>query len=377
MAIGSVVDLIDYEKRTIEIAKKYGGGGGGTGDVSKSIIAPNWNKLTTYHYGDMVWYQDKLYACKLPVLAGDESNSNPDSNVTEWYQDVNVDFANTLNVKNENDYLKSKEIASEYDPTSTSAISVGSYRTHKTFNVSSGVYENVLYICTSPVGVTAGAFDETMWTEYLSYDPSNTYNTGDYATYEVDGTNKCFRCVEDNVTGEWDISKWTDVSETEFPSYNYENIYYPSVSKVALRYPGSYRYFIANATYHATGTIGEWDPLKWSDVKLAEKMPRLQVIQFATADSIETDANGIITHYANYGAINAHPLYATYTGMHAMGQTIYCELLTGSDNGTYGMVRVRLWTNDTENGGLKPMANVTAGSIKDMGAVTITILVNI
>ena len=28
MAIGSVTQLIDYERRTIEIAKRYGGGGG-------------------------------------------------------------------------------------------------------------------------------------------------------------------------------------------------------------------------------------------------------------------------------------------------------------------------------------------------------------
>ena len=60
-----------------------------------------------------------------------------------------------------------------------------------------------------------------------------------------------------------------------------------------------------------------------------------------------------------------------------MGQTIYCELLLGSDNGTAGVMRVRLWTNDVENGGLKPMANVTAGSIRDMGAVMITMLGNI
>lgn len=368
MAIGSVVDLIDYEKRTIEIAKKYGGGGGGTGDVSKSIIAPNWNKLTTYHYGDMVWYQDKLYACKLPVLAGDESNSNPDSNVTEWYQDVNVDFANTLNVKNENDYLKSKEIAPEYDPTSTNTIVAGTYMTHKTFNVSSGVYENVLYICTSPVNETAGTFDNTMWDAIATYDSTQTYNTNDYVVY--DGS--AYKCNENSVTGEWDSSKWTDVSETEFPEYSTSGSYLAhGYSKVSYD-NGFYK---SNSSYHATGAIGEWDPLKWTDVKLAEKMPRIQTIQLASSSEIATDANGVMSSYTNAGI--ARPLYAEYVGQFAMGQTIYCELLLGSDNGTAGVMRVRLWTNDIENGGLKPMANVTAGSIRDMGAVMITMLGNI
>lgn len=208
MAIGSVKELIDYERETIKIAQKYGGGGS---SADLSLIADEYDETHQYPANDMVVYNNKLYK-------------------------------------------------------STTSVN------------------------------TPGVFDETMWTEYLPYDPSNTYNSGDYATYEVDGDNKCFRCDEDNTTGDWDASKWTDVSETDFPSYDYASTtpYYPNSSKVALRYPGSYRYFIANSTYAPTGGAGAWNSAKWSETTVEAVINALKKPIPVFVPQFTTDANGCL-----------------------------------------------------------------------------------
>lgn len=134
------------------------------------------------------------------------------------------------------------------------------------------LHNNKLYKATTIVN-TPGRFDETMWNHIANYNEGLTYNTGDYAVKQVEGLNRCFRCDEDNVTGEWDASKWTDVSETDFPSYTYNSgTYYPNVSKVSitmanpqLEPPTWTDYYIANSTYAPTGGAGEWNSAKWSE----------------------------------------------------------------------------------------------------------------
>lgn len=72
MAIGSVKELIDYERETIKIAKKHGGGGG---SVDLSLIADEYNpdRTTPYEVHDMVVYEGKLYKSrsKVPPAIGE------------------------------------------------------------------------------------------------------------------------------------------------------------------------------------------------------------------------------------------------------------------------------------------------------------------
>ena len=283
MAIGSVKELIDYERETIKIAKKHGGG-----SVDLSLIADEYDETQQYPYNDMVIHDNKLYKA-------------------------------------------------------TTAVN------------------------------TPGAFDETMWTEYLSYDPSNTYNTGDYATYEVDGDNKCFRCDEDNVTGEWDNTKWTDVSDLEFPSYNYANSspYYPNVSKVALRYPGSYRYFIANSTYAPTGGAGAWNSEKWTETTVEaviNSLPKMKSKQICSTADMATDANGFLTN--NLALPENFQLKTIVSvepqgNMPALMQTYLVQYFVALVNGQHTL-KVRL----LDTAGL-PLASKSAGTFTDAGILTL------
>ena len=262
MAIGSVVDLIDYKEKTIEIAKKYGGGGGGgTGDVSRETIAPEWSSNQTYHYGDMVWYQNKLYACKLDEVPTTTPALTPIDNVTEWYQDIDVDFVNSKNIRNENNYIKAKEIAPEYDSTSTTIISEGSYRYHKTYEPSTGIYENELFKSLYTIKRQAGEFNNSLWDSIDAWSSSETYNEGDYAVYPsyLASEYSVYRCDEANTTGEWDSSKWTDC-DIDFELYNSSSKNYTAnYSKVKT---GGV-YYIAGQYYYNTGTLGEWNAGQW------------------------------------------------------------------------------------------------------------------
>ena len=279
MAIGSVKELIDYERETIKIAQKYG-----SGTIDLSLIADKYDETHQYPANDMVVYNNKLYK-------------------------------------------------------STTAVN------------------------------TPGVFDETMWTEYLPYDPSNTYNSGDYATYEVDGDNKCFRCDEDNVTGEWDDTKWTDVSELEFPSYNYANStpYYPNVSKVALRYPGSYRYFIANSTYAPTGGAGEWNSAKWTETTVEAVIKNIKVpygVQTCSTADIATDSDGFMTNPVDIPPNGSVVLGVYVAGaMLALNKSYLIEAVQGLSGGNR-ITKYRILDLD----GI-PKANVTAGDLADMGVV--------
>lgn len=162
------------------------------------------------------------------------------------------------------------------------------------------IYNKKLYKSRSSVN-TPGRFDETMWNQIANYDESSTYNTGDYAVKKVEGLNRCFRCDEDNVTGEWDASKWTDVSETDFPAYTYNSgTYYPNVSKVSitmanpqLEPPTWTDYYIANSTYTPTGGAGEWNSAKWSETTV-ENVIKSITPNSASIFQFTTDANGCV-----------------------------------------------------------------------------------
>lgn len=208
MAIGSVLELVDYKQETIKIAKKYGG--------------------------------------------------------------------NTEEIEGRIDDVKDN-IADTYNPNKTSGYNIGDLV----------IYEDKLYKCISTVSVGAGEFDSTKWDAIPTYDSTQTYNEYDYVIYE----GVPYRCDEANTTGDWDSSKWTDVS-IEFAEYDETASYYTG-SRV--EYDGGY--YKANATYTNAGTVGEFNTNRWSETTVEEIINELRPKSFTlipAASSITTDANGYL-----------------------------------------------------------------------------------
>lgn len=230
------------------------------------------------------------------------------------------------------------------------------------------IHDNKLYKATTAVN-TPGVFNPDMWNEILPYDSSSTYNSGDYATYTVEDVNKCFRCDEDNTTGDWDASKWTDVSETDFPSYDYASTtpYYPNSSKVALRYPGSYTYWIANSTYAPTGGAGEWNSAKWTETTVEAVINGVKVpygVQTCSTADIATDSDGFMTNSVAIPPNGTTVLGVYIAGaMPALNKSYLIEAVQGLSGGNR-ITKYRILDLDGT-----PKANVTAGDLMDAGVV--------
>ena len=148
-------------------------------------------------------------------------------------------------------------IAETYDPNSTTPIAVGDLKVH----------ENKLYRCKEAIPVNAGEFDPTMWNQVAAYDKTVTYNTGDNVEY----SSSVYECDEDNVTGEFDLTKWTAVSY-EYPLYDEDETYVAGVSKVAY---GDH-YYVAGSNYQQGGTVGPFNPSKWDETTVEEELDAIK-----------------------------------------------------------------------------------------------------
>lgn len=133
MAIGSVKELIDYERETIKIAKKHGG----DGNVDLSVIADAYDNTKTtqtpYSKGDLVTNDGKLW----------KANNN----------------------------IMTK--AGAFDTEMWDAIY--NYNPEETYNVGDlVVYSGEVYRCTAN---TTGEWDSTKWSSQYapSYDVTNSY----------------------------------------------------------------------------------------------------------------------------------------------------------------------------------------------------------
>lgn len=172
MAIGSVKELVDYERETIKIAKKHGGG-----SVDLGLIADNYdpNRTEQYPSNDMVVYNGKLYKSLYPIKP-----TSGEFDPTMW-----------------------DEVA-DYDPT----------HTYNEFDYA--VHEGNVYRCDE--ASTTGEWDSSKWTEvgneFPEYDETTTYyypssskckEGDDYyisnATYEPTGG-----------VGDFDSTKWSETT---------------------------------------------------------------------------------------------------------------------------------------------------------------------
>ena len=239
-------------------------------------------------------------------------------------------------------------IADNYNPDRTTAYPVNDMV----------VNNGKLYRATSETPVSAGDFDATMWDEIPTYDPTQTYSAYEVVVY--DGTP--YRCNESDVTGEWDASKWTDVS-ADFPTYDSSASYYP--------YGGSRcsyesKFYKTNATYQNAGGVGEFNPSKWTETTVEEVInnQKVKVAQICSNSDLATDANGFVTNALTLpqGVIVS---VQTSGNMLALGKTFLVQYFYGVVNGSLTF-KIRLLDTDGT-----PLANKSAGTFSDAGVITV------
>ena len=178
-------------------------------------------------------------------------------------------------------------------------------------------YQGELYRCKTRVNINAGAFDSTMWDKVPDYDETQTYNNYDFVVYD----GKVWRCDESDVTGEWDPSKWTDVT-VNWDEYDPTSKSYNASFSNCI-YEGDF--YKANATYQPQGTVGPWEPAKWEHTSIEREIDRTKI------KSTYKDLAGITTD--EYGLFNVSDLEIQgniitmkplpYAGMLPMGTSGY------------------------------------------------------
>ena len=163
---------------------------------------------STYVKNQMVKYEDHIYRVMVA------STNNPPTDLTDWDPETLANIVtDLLNFWN--------KIIPEYDETAT-------------YNVPDYViYQGNIYTC-NDANVT-GAWDGSKWNQvvltddiasrlafiyqmfstlfgwFASFDDAATYNMGDVVNYN--GT--LYECLDDNVTGAWDASKWQTQKVTD------------------------------------------------------------------------------------------------------------------------------------------------------------------
>ena len=307
MAIGSVEELVDYKEKTIAIAKKYGGDGGTT------VVA------------------------------------NPEGTATAELTKLKV--KNTIySIPEGSGTVDLGLIADNYNADRTTSYPTGDMV----------VQNGKLYRATSETKASAGTFDPTMWTELETYDPTHTYNEYDEVVYE----GVPYRCDEANTTGEWDASKWSDVS-VNYPEYDSTSKdYYGWGSKV--EYDGD---FYVSSTFVPTGAVGEFDATKWTETTVEEvinNQPKIKSAVICTDDLLATDENGFVTSSLSLpDNIQVKKIVSVQPAgnMPALMKTFLVQYFCAVVSGNFAL-KIRLLGTDGS-----PLASKSAGSFTDMGTL--------
>ena len=229
------------------------------------------------------------------------------------------------------------------------------------------VYNGKLYRATSETKASAGTFDPTMWSKFDDYDSTQTYNTDQIVVYE--GTP--YRCTENGVTGDWDATKWADMS-SYFTEYDETSTsYYPYSTLV--EYDGD---FYRSTTFTPTGAVGEFNTSNWTEttVEAVINDNKPKSIVLCNSSEIATDAKGYITNTLNLPNMFAiHLTEVFFSGsMIPGGESMYPYYVVnggtlagkGVDNKHYPVLR--LYSKTTG----EPVASMAAGTISDMSILT-------
>lgn len=219
-------------------------------------------------------------------------------------------------------------IAEAYDPNLSSPISVNDLK----------IYDNTLYRCKQAIPVNAGEFDPTMWDQVPDFDETATYNTGDNVEYAA----SVYRCDEDNVTGEFDLTKWTAVPQ-DYPLYDERETYYAGFSKVTY---GDH-YYVAGSNYQQSGVVGPFNHSKWEATTVEAELDKCKLKTFPlikASSSITTDNNGYLRWSITANGVTT-PI-AIYGGNNQPNTGAYFELCATSYMSSKGTLVVKV-TDDT------------------------------
>lgn len=171
------------------------------------------------------------------------------------------------------------------------------------------VYEGKLYKSRSKVPPAIGEFDSDMWDLAANeYDSTQTYNEYDLATHE----GLIYRCDEANTTGEWDSSKWSDISH-EYNDYN-SNARYPNLSyTIKVKYDGNYYHNNENLDY--TGTMGDFASAFWTETTV-ENVIKSIIPNSASIFQFTTDEDGCVwlNSEAMYGISEPYNIKINHDG---------------------------------------------------------------
>lgn len=193
-------DIVTHEDKLYKFTAEHTAGAWNPAHVSETtivnelleaggldLLADEYATASTYNKGDYTIYDRELYKCKT-----DNTTGAWDS--TKWDK---VTVA---------DELQTAVTNVIYDGTTRKLQKTINGTTTDVFTADSGVTDGSNNLVTSDAVYEFGkqAINDNIATEY---DSSNTYNTGDYVTYNM----KTYRCLEDNVTGTWNSSKWSQI----------------------------------------------------------------------------------------------------------------------------------------------------------------------
>ena len=146
-----------------------------------------------YSIGDYIVLDDQLYKVTSAIASG--ATIVPGTNVSATTLETEIKTVSTTAVTNV-----------VYDGSTRKLQKTINGVTTDVFTADNIVIEDSNNLATSDSVYEFGkqTIDDNIATEY---DSSNTYNTGDYVTYNM----KTYRCIEDSVTGAWDSSKWSQI----------------------------------------------------------------------------------------------------------------------------------------------------------------------
>lgn len=143
-------------------------------------LAPNYNSTATYNIGDTVYYNNNIYTCIVTVSVAEEFNSS------HWVQGY---YPEILGIYNSSNTYQNGDVVYNSDQSQVCTC---------------------CYITASSTIELLSGYTPDLIEEY---DSSHTYHTGDIVAYD-NGTMCKYVCISANdVTGEWNSSYWSEVSD--------------------------------------------------------------------------------------------------------------------------------------------------------------------
>lgn len=169
-----------------------------------------------------------------------------------------------------------------------------------TFDVADGSIQSIAYkniakelggeIVDEPV-TSSYEFNIT-FTNYETYDSAKTYTTGDKVSYGNNESWSNYECKEDNVTGDWDATKWTDLDDYGFDVVETSGSTVEIVSGIAgtATLPESFALYGYNAT--TTSPVESTSLVSDGSVVIGEVTLPANTLYFVFTDCFQLTIDG-------------------------------------------------------------------------------------